>query len=439
MKSVVAKYGGTSVANIKQLLMVVKTNPHQKVIVVSAPGKLHSADTKVTDLLIKYTDQKDQKILNQIVTKFREIGANDEIIQELTSKLLTITDNHQITSLGEHYAARIVAGHTGYKFIDAAQIFRFDKNGNLDFSETTKLVHENISPTKFQYVIPGFYGSDGNGKIRLFGRGGSDRSGALLASILDFDYENWTDVNGIYSADPRVMGEDCIIIPEITIAEIREGANGGTEVLMGDTIFDLHKSNVTTTVKNTFDPKKAGTRVRQTRKSLPDNPVVSVAGHDDLVKLEIRRFGLNKIPGYIHRLLAHFSSDAMPEPDKISIEYLPTGIDALSVTVRTSQLTQQQLVRLESLPELIAKDTDLAPDNRMKWSKIAVVYLVGQDLLDKQVRTKAHNRATGALLRHSLYFEDDVSDACSPSIAFLVDRKSMKPAIRAIHQEFFRN
>ncbi len=436
-KSVVAKYGGTSVAHIAKALAVIAANPHQKIIVVSAPGKQKPADVKVTDLLLKYAHKKDGQALQAVLRRFQAIGASEELLRELETKLSTSTDRNLIVSRGEYYAARVVAEKTGYTLVDAARLFRFNHEGSLAFAATSRLVKKLLANNDRPVVIPGFYGSDGRGRIHLFGRGGSDRTGALLASILGYDYENWTDVDGIYSADPRIVGPKIVPIPEITIEEIREGANGGAAVLMGDTIFDLHKSAVATTIKNTFDPAVAGTRVLQTRTSKPDQPVVGVAGHDDLLKLEIRRFGLNKIPGYIHQLLAYFSADTMPLNQRISIEYLPMGIDALSVAVRTSHLTVQRLERLHSLPRLIAADAQLKPDNALVWKETATVYLVGQELLNKRVRTHVHHRATGALMTHNLYFEDDVSDASSPSIAFLLDRKSMKPAIKALHAEFF--
>ncbi len=438
MKLVVAKFGGTSVANIETTLRVIATNPHQKVIVVSAPGKQTSSDKKVTDLLLQYCRKNDAELLQQILGRFEAIGASKTILQEINTVISGSHDKNLLVSRGEYFATRIVAEKTGYNFVDATTLFRFSKTGILDMPTTEKLVKKALgSAEKDKTVVPGFYGSDSGGAIHLFGRGGSDRTGALLARILGYDYENWTDVDGIYSADPRIVGQKTIPISEITIEEIREGANGGAQVLMGDTIFDLHNSGVTTTVKNTFNPDHSGTKVLQTRKSLPGQAVIGVAGYDDLVKLGVRRFGLNKIPGYIHRLLAHFSAETMPVDERISIEYLPMGVDALSVAVRTAELTPKQKQRLRSLPKNIATDPALKPDNSLQWRPMAVVYLVGQALLDKRVRTQAHHRATGALIQQNLYFEDDVSDASSPSIAFLLDRSSMKPAIKALHAEFF--
>ncbi len=438
MKPVVAKYGGTSVANLKQTLSIITSNPHQKVIVVSAPGKQTPSDKKVTDLLLQYCQKNDAELLKQILGRFEAIGASKAILQDINTVISGSHSKNLLVSRGEYFAARIIAEKIGYDFVDATVLFRFSKAGILDMPTSEKLVIKALGDTKKnKTVVPGFYGSDSSGAIHLFGRGGSDRTGALLARILGYDYENWTDVDGIYSADPRIVGEKTIPISEITIAEIREGANGGAQVLMGDTIFDLHNSAVTTTVKNTFKPDHNGTKVLQNRKSLPGQAVIGVAGYDDLVKLEVRRFGLNKIPGYVHQLLAHFSTETMPVEERISIEYLPMGIDALSVAVRTAELTPKQEQRLHDLPKNIATDPALKPDNSLQWRPMAVVYLVGQALLDKRIRTQAHHRATGALIQQNLYFEDDISDASSPSIAFLLDRSSMKPAIKALHAEFF--
>ena len=104
-----------------------------------------------------------------------------------------------------------MAAYLGYEFVDAAEVIRFDKNGNLDSEKTDKLLNKRLSKCE-NAVVPGFYGAKDDGTVTTFSRGGSDVTGSLVAKAIKADmYENWTDVSGFLVTDPRIVKNPAVI------------------------------------------------------------------------------------------------------------------------------------------------------------------------------------------------------------------------------------
>ena len=123
-----------------------------------------------------------------------------------------------------------MAAYLGYEFVDAADVIRFDKNGNLDAEKTDRLLSKKLAKCE-RAVIPGFYGAGEDGKVKTFSRGGSDVTGSLVAKAIKADlYENWTDVSGFLVTDPRIV-KDPEVISTITYRELRELSYMGATVL----------------------------------------------------------------------------------------------------------------------------------------------------------------------------------------------------------------
>ena len=209
---VVAKFGGTSVADAAQLRKIstiIRSNPERRFIVVSAPGKRFPEDIKVTDLLLTCYEkaiagQSFEAELEQIRLRFREIieglkmvfPLNDEI-RILEQSLLTDPQRDYTASRGEYLTARIMAQYLGFTFVDPAWCICFDEDGQLNSVMTSRTMRASLLPLNHA-VIAGFYGADMTGRIHTFERGGSDITGSLAACAINADlYENWTDVSGL--------------------------------------------------------------------------------------------------------------------------------------------------------------------------------------------------------------------------------------------------
>ena len=241
----VVKFGGSSLADanmFRKVKDIILSDPSRAYVVPSAPGKRHAEDIKITDLLYKcYTcvERKEahEPVFELIAQRYLEIA--EELHLSLNMRALldetcaAIKENRSrdfAASRGEYLNGRMLADYLGWDFIDAADVVKFDRQGNFA-AEWTNEVMRDVLREHPRAVIPGFYGSYPNGEVHTFSRGGSDISGAIVANALDADiYENWTDVSGILMADPKVV-DDPKPIKFITYQELRELSYMGASVL----------------------------------------------------------------------------------------------------------------------------------------------------------------------------------------------------------------
>ena len=254
----VVKFGGSSLANAEQFEKVgdiIRSEESRRFVVPSAPGKRFDGDTKVTDLLYSCYDAAAnggdfEKVLEEIKSRYYEIikGLGLALSMEEDFQLIKENFKAQIgrdyaASRGEYLNGKVMAAYLGYEFVDAAEVIRFDKNGNLDSEKTDKLLNKRLSKCE-NAVVPGFYGAKDDGTVTTFSRGGSDVTGSLVAKAIKADmYENWTDVSGFLVTDPRIV-KNPAVIETITYRELRELSYMGATVLHEDAIFPVRKEGI---------------------------------------------------------------------------------------------------------------------------------------------------------------------------------------------------
>lgn len=217
----VAKFGGTSTSSAHAISNVYKIckHPNRKVLVFSAIGKCNNHDTKLTDLLINYLSAKSsqkKQIKSLIVRKLtflKKLTKTKINIKLLVDKAIDTynkTYNAEwFISRGEFFTSLIMAKMLNLHFVPAENVI-FMQNGKLDENKTQKRLNQYIKKYK-QIVVPGFYYFDYNGGIKLFTRGGSDVSGAIIAKALQAnEYENFTDICGIKQINPKIANSKTI-------------------------------------------------------------------------------------------------------------------------------------------------------------------------------------------------------------------------------------
>ena len=215
----VCKFGGTSLADAPQIRLVrdiLASDANRRCVVVSAPGKRFSADKKITDQLyhchhemLKGADAV--HAFAAIRARFEDIAANlgvsgmSEWLDETQAGLQSGQTEDWLASRGEYLNARLIAAFLGAQFVDAADGIAFGPDGRFDSINSYQRLREIIN-TDVLTVVPGFYGRDAQGNVKTFSRGGSDITGAIVARALSARvYENWTDVDGLRMADPRLI------------------------------------------------------------------------------------------------------------------------------------------------------------------------------------------------------------------------------------------
>ena len=437
MKKIV-KFGGSSLANAEQFQKVgeiIRSDESRRYVVPSAPGKRFDGDTKVTDLLYKcYNTAVEGEdfipILQEIKGRYYEIirGLNldlsleDEFAQiEADFKAQAGTD--YAASRGEFLNGKVMAAYLGYEFVDAADVIRFDKNGNLDAEKTDRLLSKKLAKCEHA-VIPGFYGAGEDGKVKTFSRGGSDVTGSLVAKAIKADlYENWTDVSGFLVTDPRIV-KNPEVIESITYRELRELSYMGATVLHEDAIFPVRKAGIPINIRNTNAPEDKGTLIVESTCRQPRYTITGIAGTDGFVSVTVEKAMMNSEVGFCRKVLEVF------EENDISIEHMPSSIDAMTVILETAQLEGKREQIMTELRKRVNPDTLEIEDG------IALMAVVGHGMY----RTRGVAARIFAALAHARVNVKMIDQGSSElNIIVGVTEEDFEQAIRCVYDMFVKS
>jgi aspartate kinase len=367
MDSITCKFGGTSLADascIRQAEQIIRSNPERRFIVPSAPGKRHAKDKKTTDLLLAWHNLAVQNldpsqpagiIRDRFTELARDLGLRFDVQQHLDEigKLATqYKEPDFMASRGEYLTGRLLAELFDAAFVDPAECIKFDFEGQLDPGTYELLGQRLAGPGLF--VVPGFYGSMPDGRIKTFSRGGSDVTGSIVAHASRSRlYENWTDVSGFRMADPRIV-PDAKHIEEITYAELRELSYMGASVLHDEAIFPVREPGIPIHIRNTKAPGDPGTRIVRTRESR--YPVCGIAGRKGFTMINIEKALMNRERGFGRRVLS------VLEERGVSFEHMPTGIDTISLIIKDSELAHHGAAIIKGVERTCEPDrVTLAP------------------------------------------------------------------------------
>ena len=356
---IVCKFGGSSVAEASQILKVkeiINSNPHRRLIVVSAPGKRNSNDEKITDLLYSCHDEvlrngktESFKIIRKRYTEIcKSLGIDDidVILDEVESGIESGKGPDYAASRGEFLAARMLANFFGAEFIDAADIISLTEDGRVDESSYNKL--NTRIKDKGRYIIPGFYGSDPDGKIKTFSRGGSDITGAIVARSVNADvYENWTDVSGLLMADPRLIDSPGVV-KKLTYKEIRELAFIGANVFHEEAVTPVKDHDIPINIKNTNDPEAPGTMI-VTSRDTSDTPIVGISGKTGYRTIFVEKLMLTRYHGFRENFLK------ILEANGIIPEFESIGFDSISFLAPEKQFDEIDTA-LRKIKEVLAPE-----------------------------------------------------------------------------------
>ncbi|MDE5911063.1 MAG: aspartate kinase [Clostridia bacterium] len=437
MSITVAKFGGTSMADAKAITKVaeiIKQDAKRRYVVVSAPGKRFSQDHKVTDML--YACYHDLQIngeckdtFDKIRDRFKGIVADLAIDLDIDSYLDKVEEEMNkydsaefCASRGEYLSAVIMAKVLGYKFIDAKDIMVFDENGDFQAELTNEKVKNALAGVE-RAVVPGFYGGDEAGIVHTFSRGGSDVSGAVIARAVGASlYENWTDVNGFMSADPRIV-ENPKPISTLSYKELRELAYMGANVLHPESIFPVRISKIPINIRNTFCPTADGTMIVADldEKELGKRVITGIAGKKGYSIVYIEKSMMNSELGFVRKVLA------VLEYYNISFEHMPSGIDTMSIVIADSELAGKEDVVVERIKKVVN------PDHIEIKSGISLIATVGQGM-----SFKPGSAATliGALAKEKINIRMIDQGSSEMNIIVGIATSDYERAINAIYQAF---
>lgn len=431
----VAKFGGSSVSDAIQLAKVkniVESDPDRRFVVVSAPGKRFNEDNKITDLLylckthidhnVPY-DQVFQVICDRYVAIEFNLGVDVDLrmhFDEINQNLRSGASEDYIASRGEYLNALLTAAYLGYDFVDTAGLIQFDAKGRFLNGKTDEALRAELAKHE-RAVLPGFYGTTPDGRIRTFSRGGSDITGSLVAKAVDADvYENWTDVSGFLMADPRIV-HHAKPISTISYKELRELSYMGASVLHEDAIYPVRAADIPINIRNTNEPDDPGTIITAEASGKEDTIITGIAGHKNFTVIGIYKNMLSAERGFVKRLLEILDDYEVP------LEHMPSGIDTISVVVSEKNLNG----KLDDVLEEIQRK--LQPDAIDIFENMSLIATVGSGMAK---RRGVSAKLFAALSEAGVNIRMIDQGSSEMNIIVGVENKDFETAIKAIYKAF---
>ena len=434
MKKVV-KFGGSSLASAEQFRKVGKiilAEDSRRYVVPSAPGKRFDEDIKVTDMLYGCYDaaSKGEDItekINAIKARYYEIIKGLGLSLSLEEEFKKIDEDFRAqagiqyaASRGEFLNGKIMAAYLGFEFIDAAEVVRFDENGDFQSEITNEIMSARLEKAK-NAVIPGFYGATEEGRVVTFSRGGSDITGSLVARAVNADlYENWTDVSGFLIADPRIV-KGSKSIETITYKELRELSYMGASVLHEDAIFPVRRAGIPINIRNTNAPADKGTLIVEATCYQPKYTITGIAGTDGFAAITIEKAMMNSEVGFCRKVLQVF------EDNGVSIEHMPSGIDTMTIFVHKDKFEEKEQQILAGIHKAVD------PDHIELESDLALIAIVGRGM--KSTRGTA-GRIFSALAHAHINVKMIDQGSSELNIIVGVRHDDFKNAIKALYEIF---
>ena len=446
----VVKFGGSSLASAGQLekvLQIIKADPERRFVIVSAPGKRSTQDTKVTDALIKYyrdyvagndVTKHQQWIIQRYRDMALELQLKPNILERISKSFqklasLPIENNKFLydtfLAAGENNNAKLIAAYFSQNGINPRYVHRREAGlivssepGNARLLPSSYDKIEELNEADEVLIIPGFFGVTKNDQICTFSRGGSDITGSIIAAGVKADlYENFTDVDGIFAAHPGIIHMPHSI-PELTYREMRELAYAGFTVLHDEALIPAYRGKIPLVIKNTNNPTHPGTKI-VLKHSNRDFPVVGIAADAHFTSINMSKYLMNREIGFGRKVLQ------ILEDLNIRWEHMPTGIDDLSIILRDRELTP--IKEEEILRQLRQK---LEVDHAEIEHDLSIIMIVGEKMKSHIGLTAT---ATKALSDNHINIQMISQGSSEVSIMIVINSEQEKAAIKALYKAFF--
>ncbi|WP_412850933.1 bifunctional aspartate kinase/homoserine dehydrogenase I [Chryseobacterium sp. PMSZPI] len=463
----ILKFGGTSVANAQNILLVeniIKKESSKGKIVVTVSA-LHG----VTDQLIhaaEYASAQDENYL-QILKNLEEkhlylvkelipileqsswlsfVKKHFNDIEDLHSGIFALGEltnrvKDKIASYGEFLSSNLIVARLQYEGLDClwmntADLIKTDSNftnAKVNIDITEKNIRQYLSHHKNQIIIaPGFIAQDEKNNPTTLGRGGSDYTASIIAAAIQAEeLQIWTDVSGMMTADPRLVSRAKSIL-EISYHEAMELSHFGAKVLYPPSIQPVMSKNINLKIKNTFAPEDEGTLVSH---QLPDSEkeqqqvAVGISNMNNIALLTLEGSGMVGIPGISAKLFQGFSQG------EINVILITQGSSEHSITIAINE--KDVLAAENIINSYFADDIDL---KRVSPAKIetglSIVAIVGENMKN---RSGVSAKMFGCLGNNGINIRAIAQGSSERNISVVISEKDTRKAVNVLHEEFFES
>jgi len=458
----VLKFGGSSVAsseNINKVINIVKesSNKNNVAVVVSALGG-------ITDLLLeagnlackgdenyknsfKTIEKRHLQVARELIPVNNQssvLGQIKKILNKLESTLegvslineLSDKTSDKIVSFGELFSSFIITEALKSNDLDAElknsqELIVTDENFSnaaVLFSKTNANIENYFKKNNHKIIVsPGFVAKTEQGEVSTLGRGGSDYTASIIAAATNASVlEIWTDVSGMYTANPKFVRQ-AFPIKNISYQEAMELSHFGAKVLYPPTIQPVLRKEIPICIKNTFDAKAEGTLITKT--SLNNEPIKGISHIENMALITLEGGGMIGIPGISKRLFGALSAEKISvslitqASSEHSICFAISNNDAKKAKEAIDKEFNYEIEQNKIEPLVVEKDN-------------AIIALVGDHM-------KSHQGISGKMFstlgKNNVNIRAIAQGASEKNISAVISHKDIKKALNTLHSEFFEN
>ena len=459
----VLKFGGTSVANAeninKTVSIVKQAIKNDKTIVVA------SAISGCTDTLLeiinlakegnenwntKLSDlhEKHISIISELISIDYKSTVENKInsyfiqLKNIINSIWYLKDTTDATTdwivgFGELISTTIIAEkfiHCGFacKWVDARELIITEKQHKQNIVVTDKTylnIQNQLSSEEYRlFIVPGFISSDISGKPSTLGRGGSDYTAALIAAAIDARaLEIWTDVNGMMTADPRIV-PNAKTIEHLSYKEALELSHFGAKVIYPATIQPIIKKGIPILVKNTFDPQGKGTLIEKNPPERHES-IKGISGSKNIALLSMEGSGMIGVPGYSGRLFSVLAKNDI----NIILITQASSVHTMLVAIDECDAIKAK----KTADDFFAYEISLGKIQPLKVETgFSIISIVGDDMKNQ---SGAAARMFEAIGSRGINIRAIAHGSSEKNVSAVVSAKHFNEAVNAVHEEFFED
>jgi aspartokinase/homoserine dehydrogenase 1 len=456
----VLKFGGTSMgspASIKNVVEIIldKSKSEKVLVVVSAMSGMTDNLIEMAQLAEKH-DESYNRIIERGEDRHKEtaqallsgnqlenaLSGINGIFEDLRQNLkgvfllseLPSVSNNKIITTGEYLSAlllQLVLKENGLnsQLIDSKDYIKGSNDGRqviVDYENTYKNIEKINGIESNVFVAPGFVASDEANKTITLGRGGSDFSASLYAVGLKAkNLEIWTDVNGMYTADPRMV-TSAVPIEQVSFNEAMELSHFGAKIIYTPTMHPLIQYKIDVLVKNTFEPKHPGTRITHT----PAKNNKMICGLSSIQKISLISLSGCSMVGIAGISSRFFTSLAK---EKLNVIMITQASSEHSICIAIKEEDGERAV--ETLGREFAYEISVGMINKLSEERgFAIISLVGENMINTKGIV---GKAFSAIGRNGINIHAIAQGSSEISVSFVVKEVDCKKALNVLHEEFF--